>query len=362
MWRWLVVLAAAGCGRHINPAWCAQPGHSDPACPVDAGIDTAAGSCTRDADCPGTACLLPEGVCAAPAAMLYVSPTGAGAACTSTAKCALGTAIEQSTTERNLILMDRASYTGAIAIDHAVRILGNGATLEGPSVGAAVVVTSGVAVELERVTITGTAAGSAISCTSGSLTARGVVITGNQLGITSACALTVTGSVLSDNSDGALVIVSGAIAIRNNFIVNNGNPMLGRSANVTIAAGVTGAFSFNTVAYNDTKANSTPGVDCAATGLVATGNLITDNTHKGGFDVDPQVTGVCDFSQSYTLPGAGGNDLHWVNVAASDFHLTAASTAVIDSPGLTCAGLDDFDGDVRPLGAGCEFGADEYRP
>lgn len=362
MWRWLVVLAAAGCGRHINPAWCAQPGHSDPACPVDAASDGAAVSCTSDAGCPGSACLLPEGVCAAPGAMLFASPTGAGSACTTTARCALGTAIEQSTAERNVILMGPATYSGAVAIDHTVRILGNGATLEGPSVGPAVTVTGEVAVVLEGLTITGTSTGSAISCTSGSLTARSLAITGNEQGITSACTLTVTRSVISNNTDGAIAIASGAIAIRNNFIVNNGNPMLARSANVTIAAGVTGAFAFNTVAYNDAKANSTPGVDCAATGLAATGNLITDNTHKGTFGVDPQVTGVCDFGQSYTQPGAGNNDLHWVNVAASNFHLTVASTAVIDSPGLACGGLDDFDGDSRPLGAGCDFGADEFRP
>jgi len=360
--RWLVVLAAAGCGRHINPAWCAQPGHIDPACPTELGIDAAPGACASDDACPGTACLLPEGVCADPAATLYASPTGSGSACTTTARCALGTAIEQSTAARDVILLDRGVYNGTIAIDHAVRVLGNGATLEGPSVGPAVVISNNVAAQLERMAITGAAAGSAISCASGSLTGRSLLITGNQLGITSACALTLTRSVISQNTDGALSIASGSIAIRNNFIVNNGGPTLGRSANVTIAAGVTGSFAFNTVAYNDAKANSTPGVDCSATGLETAGNLITDNTHKGAFDVDPQVTGACDFTRSYTQPGAGGNDVHWVNVAASDFHLTADSTAVLDSPGLTCAGLDDFDGEPRPMGAGCDFGADELRP
>jgi hypothetical protein len=42
-----------------------------------------------------------------------------------------------------------------------------------------------------------------------------------------------------------------------------------------------------------------------------------------------------------------------------DFHLTAASAAVLDRPDLACAGRTDIDGEPRPSGTGCEFGADE---
>ena len=48
-------------------------------------------------------------------------------------------------------------------------------------------------------------------------------------------------------------------------------------------------------------------------------------------------------------------------VSPRDEHLTAASPA-IDAG--TCAGApaDDFDGDARPTGAGCDMGADEFVP
>ena len=76
-----------------------------------------------------------------------------------------------------------------------------------------------------------------------------------------------------------------------------------------------------------------------------------------------KVTGTCDFSKSRVAPGAGNNDLHWVNVA-TDFHLTKDSTVVLDVPAseLACDGFDDFDGTARPLGGGCDYGADELTP
>lgn len=358
----LGLIMAAACGRHLNPEWCAEPGHTDPSCPgaIDV-IDAASAPCTTDEDCPGAACL-PGGACALPGTVLFASPTGTGAACTSAARCALATALDQVTGDRDIISLAPGSYAGAISISHSVRILGKSAMLVGASTGAAVTVTGGAAVELDDLMITGASGGSGIACTSGTLIVHAAQIVKNQQGITSACVLTVERSTLGGNTDGALAITAGEIKIRNNFIGNNGNPMLARSANVVIAAGVTGSFRFNTVAYNDAKQTSTPGVDCAATGVTADGNLVTDNTHKGAFNVDPQVTGVCDFSRSYTAPGAGGNDLHWANVALTDFHLTAASLLALDRLPPDCASLDDFDGQSRPMGSGCDFGADERAP
>jgi len=241
-------------------------------------------------------------------------------------------------------------------------LLGHHATLQGAAAGDTVTVTSNGTVELDDLSITGASAGNGISCASGTLIAHVVVVSHNLLGVTSACALRLDRSIVFENSNGALAVTAGAIDVRNNFIVNNGNPMLGRTANVTIAAGVTGSFAFNTVAYNDAKVNANPGIDCNSAAVTGDGNIVTDNTHKGAFNVDPQVSGACDFTRSYTAPGAGGNDLAWVNVATSDFHLTSASTAVLDSPTLTCSGRDDVDGEARPLGKGCDYGADELAP
>ena len=56
------------------------------------------------------------------------------------------------------------------------------------------------------------------------------------------------------------------------------------------------------------------------------------------------------------------NDLNWVNVDALDFHLTVQSTLVLDNPVLSCKGRDDLDGQSRPIGEFCDFGADELKP
>jgi hypothetical protein len=357
MWR-VAVLLVMGCGRHLNPEWCAMPGHSDPACSALVDARAGTGICLMDEDCPGSACL-PSGACAHPGTVLYAAPNGAGTACTGDAKCLLATAIGEATLDRNIIVLDPAIYSGAITIDHPVQIIGRRATLAATSTGALVTVTNNATAELDFVAITGSLAGAGISCTSGTLRAHAVSITGNQQGITSACALALDRSTVSANTDGALEITAGSIDVHDNFIVRNGNDKLMRVASVSIAAGVTGSFAFNTVAYNNSKQNSHPGVDCNAAGVTGVGNLVTDNTQKGAFDVSPQVSGACDFTSSYTANGLGNNDLQWVDVASS-FHLTTASTVVLDK--LACGPGQDFDGDARPIGAGCDYGADELKP
>jgi len=373
MWRYaLVAVAALGCGKHINPAWCAEPGHSDPACgEIGDAPQGTQGMCPSDADCSngcaGDACpapnCLPAGGCVADAAALFASPTGSATRCTRDAPCTLPTAIDAAAPGRQLVVLAPGTYMGALAITHAVQILGGGATLQALATGPAVTVTGGAAVELDDLAIVGAVADSGVSCIAGALRMTSVKLSQNAVGVTSGCDLTIRRSTITGNPGGALVLTAGAIDVRNNFIVRNGAPMLGKTANVIIAAGVTGTFDFNTVAYNDSKPNGNPGIQCDASPLLAIGNLITDNTHRGQFNVDPQVTGTCDFSKSRVAPGAGNNDLHWVNVA-TDFHLTKDSTVVLDVPAseLACDGFDDFDGTARPLGGGCDYGADELTP
>jgi hypothetical protein len=275
-------------------------------------------------------------------------------------RCLLATAIGEALPDRSIISLAPETYTVGVTIDHTVQIVGRNAVLQAAS-GDAVTVTGNAVADLYFVSITGAVAASGISCTSGAtLRAHGVSVTGNQQGITSACALTLERSTVSSNSDGALAITAGSIDIHDNFIVNNDNNAP-QAASVSIAASVTGSFDFNTVAYNNSRQNTNLGVDCS-TMVTGVGNLVTDNMHKGMFDVTQQVSASCAFTQSYTLPGTGGNDLHWVDVTAgaAGFHLTAASTAVLDK--IACSARTDFDGDLRPIGAACDYGADELKP
>jgi hypothetical protein len=356
------LLVMIGCGKHLNPEWCEQPEHTDPACPREVDIDAAPPvSCTIDADCPGTMCL-PSGVCADPDPVRYASPQGMGSACSSTAACDLATAIKGATKDHQVIRLVPGVYVGAVTIDRDVQIIGSQATLAAAATGDAVAVTGNAKVELDDLTIQGAVDASGLLCTAGAtLVAHRIRVTSNGQGITSACGLTLDRSVLSANTEGALDITAGTIDIRNNVIAKNGNPMLKKTGNVTIAAGVTGSFVFNTVARNDAKQNGIPGVRCAASDVATEGNLITENTRRGAFDGGAQVMGKpgCDFLASYTEPGTGNNDPAWASVDALDFHLTDASALAIDHAGTTCGTPDDIDGETRPDGAGCDLGADE---
>lgn len=358
----------AGCGQRINPQWCNQPDHSDdPACEglsdklTDASVDApVAPACTRSSDCAGpNALCLPDGTCGSDSSTLYASPDGDGQDCTSTAKCSLATAIAQVTDERNVIILEPAVYTGGLAIDRSMKLIGNRATLRAGSAGPALAVNNAI-LQISDLSITG-AVEAGINCMSGVLRASQISVFENLEGITSACALTLERSVIRNNPNGAVTATGGTINIRNNFIVHNGNPMLGGKSNVHIAGDVTGTFAFNTVAYNDAKQNNDPGVDCRNAGISAPGNLVTDNTRRGSFGVDNQVVGTCNFGGSFIQPGTGNNDMRWVDVTTADFHLTAASTALVNTADVSCEGQTDIDGDARPIDGRCDYGADELR-
>ncbi|MDB4956022.1 MAG: hypothetical protein JWO36_3591 [Myxococcales bacterium] len=395
----LALILCAGCNRHINPEWCAQPGHSDPLCTeLDGGAahctkdedcsnglvcDTAisggacvactdtnvamcsppiclmdkCAACATNADCPSEACL-PDGACAAEANVLYASPMGSGAACTRAQKCSFAMATGLVTAARKTIMLDAGTYLGAQTLARSAQVVGRGAIVDANGQGAGISVTNDAAVELDFMTIQNATTASGLTCDSGNIVAHAITVTANQFGIIAACTLQLDRSQVTHNANGALEVTAGTINVRNNFFVNNGNINLSNNRNVTIGSAVTGAFVFNTVAYNVSKFPSLPGIACSATTLDAEGNLITDNNRAGNFN-STQVSGSCDFTKSYTQSGM--NDLHWVDVT-SDFHLTVLSTPVIDVGLANCAGLTDFDGDARPMGGGCDLGADELKP
>jgi hypothetical protein len=345
---------AAGCGRHINPAWCAAHDNVEPACQHLA--DDPDDTCD---DCPGNVCL-PEGGCADPRAVLYASRSGGGTACTAAAPCSLVGALARVTDEHNLILPEPDTYLGSLTLDRSVRILAPNVTLEAdPATAATITIANGASVEIVGATIRGAVSASGVLCTTGRVALRGVKITGNDQGVTSGCDLTLERSQVEGNPNGALAISGGALDIRNNVIVKNGAKRLSDLANVTIGPAATGTFAFNTVAYNDAKANANPGVDCQSTSVTGVANLVADNKRNGMFKGE-QIAGACKLSSSYAP--IGETNLHWVSVDASDFHLTRESTAVIDAAPVECDGLDDIDRDTRHKGLGCDYGADEFVP
>ncbi len=86
--------------------------------------------------------------------------------------------------------------------------------------------------------------------------------------------------------------------------------------------------------------------------------------HAGGscLFTDQRPTSPLDqgtFSQWQTHIGGDSNSLTAAPQLTADGHLSAGSPAV-DAGICTGAPSDDFDGDHRPQGAGCDIGADEY--
>lgn len=404
------LLLASGCGKQLNPAWCAEHA-DDPACrqqlvdaagdgAVDAplgctgdpdcpaglvcdtqratpacvmcttdkpqhctgatpacGADNACVGCVADADCTTSATCLPEGACADEASVLYVAPNGTtNLNCTQAERCSLEQALTLALADptRNIIKLAPGGYAGPFTIATTVRVIGAGATLSRSGGGPTVTVSAGADVELVGVAITSGTPG--ISCTGSTLAITQARIYMNPgLGLDSDCALTLTRSRIYGNAGGALRIPGGQIEIRNNVIAGNGGD--GLQVPPILIDGAAGSFTFNTVALNNVKNNTNTGVTCNAP-IDASGNIITANQKQGTFG-HVQAHGTCAFGSSYTEPGQSNNDLVWTETT-SDFHLTGASPpAVLNVPGVTCAGLDDIDGQLRPKGAGCDLGADE---
>ena len=86
----------------------------------------------------------------------------------------------------------------------------------------------------------------------------------------------------------------------------------------------------------------------------ASGVQVTNNLTDGIVWARDGATGT----EKNNLAGAGSAT--FINAAAGDLHLAATAGAAIDR-GLTLANVtDDWDGELRPQGAGTDIGADEF--
>ena len=359
--RLVVVIVAGlvigGCNKHLNPDFCAA--HADECSDAGSGSNAMPRS---DADCDSLA-LLPDGTCAVESDVIYASADGAGTDCSKASPCALATAFGQLATKR-LLHVSAGRYAAAAAIQ--LPNAGRHYQLFGPATfEQGLAATTGVDVELDFLEITGAPA-TGLECANAKVIGVALSIHGNGgYGVQAApCSLTLSRSTIAHDQGGALFVNQGVIDIANNLFVQNGDPNDSAAIAVQIQA-ATGRLSFNTIAYNRQGNGAThpAGVHCAAaTALTATGNLITANDRGGAYGTQADGAG-CDFSTSYTMPGSPNNDLGFNAIDGSpvSFRLTALSRTVIDVPGLTCAGTD-IDGDPRPLGGGCDDGADEFNP
>jgi hypothetical protein len=205
-----------------------------------------------------------------------------------------------------------------------------------------------------------------ISTTGASITISQSKITGNQGSGISAMGgtTTISQSMIISNRGGGVSIMNGAFNIMNNFVADNGDASATGSdfGGLSLTGNGADQLIFNTIAYNHAKSSTllAAGVACSITSFVAPDNIITANNE--GVTFPAQTKGVCTFGNSYITPGASDNTLAFRSISAPlDLHLTASSPAsVVDAAGA-CTGTD-IDGDVRPIGAACDLGADERKP
>jgi hypothetical protein len=369
-------------------------GGATPVC----GADDACHPCAMDVQCASQTCL-PDGSCASPLDVLYVSPTGSDlATCMPDDHCSLARALALIDGTKSTIRLDPAHYnlTATVVLPKDLHLVGRGAILDRNAAGSGEVldIAPGTRISLDYVTVTGGDgdSGNGIVCFQATLTLREVTIQGNGGSAISgsACQLVVSHSQLLNNqADGILasntsdvVLVRSLVAgnasvgvalvmttydIENNVIVKNGGPNgFGGVSISQIAGGSVGrrVFAFNTVSQNQGSFGSVSGVVCGESigvPLAMTSNLVVNNAGSA------QVSGgACVWTYSDIAPGpvsGTGNlssDPLFVDPAHNNFHLQLASP-VRDAADPAATLAVDIDGDARPQGAGRDMGADEIK-
>lgn len=362
------------------------------------GTDDACHPCAMDAQCASQTCL-PDGSCASPLDVLYVSPTGSDlATCMPEDHCSLARAIALIDGTKSTIRLDPAHYDliATVVLPRDLHLVGRGAILDrnAPGSGGVIDIAPGTHISLDYVTVTGGdgASGDGIDCNQATLTLREVTIQGNAVGGIngSRCQLVVSHSQVLNNQVGIvvngvasdLVLVRSLVAgnasvgldllnstydIENNVIVKNGGPNGSGGVFIGQISGPIGGrhvFAFNTVSQNSGQFGSVSGVVCEETvgvPLAMTSNLVINNAGPA------QVGGTaCSWTYSDIAPGpvAGTGNLSsdplFVDPVHNNFHLQLASPARdAADPAATLA--VDLDGDARPQGAGRDMGADEIK-
>lgn len=375
-------------------------GGATPVC----GIDEACHPCAMDAECASQTCL-PDGSCASPIDVLYVSPTGsAQATCMPDDHCSLARALALIDGTKSTIRLDPAHYnlSATVTLSNDLHLVGRGAILDRNAADSGPVLSTaaGTRISLDYVTVTGGDGdtGDGIACTNATLTLHEVTIQSNAgNGISSmGCQLVVSHAQLLNNlgvgiaaqGSGISVLMSDIVLVRSlvagnatigllllkttydiedNIIVKNGGPNGAGGVFITqIPAGSVGrrVFAFNTVSQNSGPFGNVSGVVCdlsVGVPLVMTSSLVVNNAGPG------QVSGgACAWMYSDIIPGAvagTGNlfaDPLFVDPVHNNFHLQLASPARdAADPAATLA--VDIDGDARPQGAGRDMGADEIK-
>ncbi len=363
---------------------CGMGAECASATPVCDMVTSTCRGCIADSECGDDVCIEHLGTCVNDTNVLFVAPTGDDAGtCMKASPCkTIGYASTLAANNQRTIAVADGTYSAAVLLRSSITT--SMLTISGPDRDpAGVMLTGGVIVEssskqitIEGVTIQNT--GSRGVDNRGTLTLSRVRITGSNNGLvsTNSNTLRVWDSVIEDNAvqgidvqqttlevlrtivrgnhGGGIDIINAATTIESSIIANNSGLLAPfrqvRYQNLNDKPQI---FRFNTVV--DSLAASTEAVDCSTPVALESSIFAVEDSLDA-------VSAVCTATYSLFLedPAVGtGNIMGDPGfVAAGDFHIGPRSAAR-DAANPAATSSRDIDGELRPLGAGHDMGADE---
>lgn len=378
------------CGAHgecPGSLMCVAGFCEDHAPIVDAAPDP---GCTQHAQCPVSHVCLPDGACADPQQVAYVSATGSGTACTQAAPC--GSVASAVATNRPIAKLSGAitgparleSKTLIILADPGASLVPGGGEDVLDVVGGDVAVydlafkgaggairdlvsaSNGARLTLIRVSLDDSD-DSGLSTDTGAMVvvAQSTIRGSRDTGITArGGSLTVTQSVVHDNARGGITVSNASFAIVGNVVFRNGGTSSGVGGiAINNSSAMPGRLEFNSFSQNSAPSGAAPGVQCSAPGFTARNNILSNN----GISTSNQVSGTCAHTYSIMRPGmlptGTGNlavDPMFVDPTLGNLHLkpgSPAQRAADPSSDLTGSAARDLDGEARIAPA--DIGADQ---
>jgi hypothetical protein len=324
------------------------------------GADDSCHGCTTHTDCTASNVCLPDGSCAQPDKVAYVSAAPGG---TDNPMCSLATPC---TRVAAALATGRPYVKFHGVIDEAVSVNGGRSVTFLADAGAQLTRSSGngaiLTVQDDRTSLS--IYDLSISNAPNSASGIGCLIPAGA----GAPTLSLTRASIMNNPGGGISITNGTFIIVGNVFFNNGgNTALVGGISIGTAANAANRLEFNSFALNASQDGISPAVQCVAGTFTAKNNIMSGNrTPTPGTN---QTGGTCMHAYSIIQPGTippgtqnSGSDPLFADPARGDLHLQTASPARrAADPGsdLTGVAFHDIDGNVRATPA--DIGAYQFK-
>jgi len=352
----------------------AQPAACTGATPI-CGPDERCRGCASHLDCPVSNVCRPDGACADPGEVAYVSVPGGtdNPMCTLAMPC---TKIMKALGTNRAYLKLRGMIDEAVTIeDRSVTLLADpGTVLTRNMMGNILTIDGSSNVRVYDLAINGASgngAGVSLSIGGNQIVTLSHVSMSENNGMNGAIAvfggtINISRSQIFNNMGGGISVSMAEFDIENNFITRNGGIRAYGGILLNQTDSGSRILAFNTISGNSNNGlqNTASGVLCSLVSreLIISNNIIYGNTVGLG----AQVAGnACSWTYSDIGPGedipGSGNLNRDPMFAPGDFHLENTSQLIDKADPNATLNLD-IDGDSRPQNGRRDIGADEYVP